>query len=158
VWIVERSAIANGVSGFAVRILSFSPADAGWVDSLHADDLQGRRWSNISVLAADLTGDGVPELVVGYRGLGDREPLDLDVVGYTPDGAPQVVAHPDRADRGSLVVQGVQMLNYAGVYAVGEQACCPGAFERRTMAFANGQLLEVATESVPPGSVPASEL
>lgn len=159
VWVVERAAVTNGVSGFRVRILAYSPVDAGWSERLAADDLRGRRWSSIGVLPADLTNDGVPELIVGFRGLSDREPLDLDVVGYGQDGGPEVIAHPDRADRGVVLVNAAaQLLEYAARYSVGEAPCCPGAYERRTIAFEGGVLRQVATEDVAPSAVPPSQL
>lgn len=159
VWIVERSAVADGVAGFAVRILSFSAADGGWVQRLGADDLQGGRWVSIAVLPADLTNDGVAEIVVGFRGLSERQPLDLDVVGYAQDGAPEVVAHPARASLGSVVVNAAgQLLEYAARYAEGEAACCPGAFELRTITYQDGLLRQIGTQTVPPSSVPESQL
>lgn len=159
VWIVERSAVAGGVAGFAVRILGFSAADGGWVERLGADDLQGGRWASIAVLPADVTRDGVAEILVGFRGLGERRPLDLDVVGYTQDGAPEVVAHPARASLGSVVVDPAgQLLEYAARYASGEPACCPGAFELRTIAYQGGLLRQIGTQMVPPSSVPESQL
>jgi hypothetical protein len=159
VWVVERAAVANGVSGFRVRILVYSPTDGGWIQRLAADDLGGRRWSSIAVLPADLTNDGVPELLVGYRGVSEREPLDLDVVGYAQDGAPEVLAHPDRADRGAVLVNAAaQLLEYAAQYAAGEAPCCPGAYERRTIVFEGGVLRQVATEEIAPSAVPPSQL
>jgi hypothetical protein len=159
VWIVERSAVANGVSGFRVRILTYSPSEGGWVERLSADDLQGRRWASVAVLPADLTRDGVPELLVGFRGLADREPLELDVVGYGQDGAVEVIAHPDRADQGAVVVNAAgQLLEYAARYAAGEAACCPGSFEQRTIISEGGLLRQVATQTVAPTQVPASQL
>jgi hypothetical protein len=159
VWIVERAAVANGESGFRVRILSYSAADGGWAEQLSADDLGGQRWADIAVLPADLTGDGVPELLVGFRGLGDREPLELDVVGYGQDGAVEVIAHPDRADRGSVVVNAAgELLEYAAIYADGEPACCPGSFEERTIVSEGGVLRQVATRTVAPTQVPPSQV
>jgi hypothetical protein len=159
VWIVERSAVADGVAGYAVRILAFSAADGGWVERLGDDDLQGGRWASIAVLPADLTHDGVAELVVGFRGLGERRPLDIDVVGYTQDGAPQVIAHPARASLGSAVVDAAgRLLEYAARFGEGEAACCPGAFELRTITYQDGLLRQVGAQSVPPSSVPESQL
>jgi hypothetical protein len=159
VWIVERSAVADGVAGFAVRILRFSAADGGWVERLGADDLQGARWVNVAVLPADLTHDGVAEILVGFRGPSERRPLDLDVVGYTQEGAPEVVAHPARASLGSVVVNAAgQLLQYAARYAEGEPACCPGAFELRTITYQDGLLRQVGTQTVPASSVPESQL
>jgi len=159
VWIVERGAAADGVSGFAVRVLSHSPTGGGWVDRLAAEDLAARRWADVGILPADLSHDGAPELLVGYRGLGDRQPLDLDVVGYSQDGLPEVVAHPDPADRGAVVVNAAgQLLEYAARYEATDAACCPATYELRTITYEGGLLRQVATETVPPGSVPPSQL
>jgi hypothetical protein len=159
VWVVERRAVAGGAAGFAVRILRYDAAAGGWVERLRAEDLDARRWADVAVLLADLTHDGVAELIVGFHGLGDRRPLDVDVVGYGQDGSPEVVGHLKSAALGSLVVNGAgQLLEYAARYAPGEPACCPGSFELRTITYESGLLRQVATEDIAPTAVPASQL
>jgi hypothetical protein len=158
VWIVESRPDPEGGTAFAARILTYSAEDGGWLERLQADDPQGERWSNVTVLPTDLTGDGVPELVAGFRRLGERGILEYDIVGYRQDGRPEVFAHPDPAGRGSVLVQGGVIEEYAGQYAEGDQDCCPSSFEHRTVVFDSGFFRVDATEIVSAGSVPASQL
>lgn len=81
----------------AVVFVADVPASGGWVEWLQASDGGGGMWTDVNVVPADLTGDGVPEFVVGSRSSDEKKTLDLDVVSYTEAGLPQVVAHRSRA-------------------------------------------------------------
>ena len=65
VWVVQQSATATGTPAFGVRT-TFVPDAGGWVEWLQASDPTGERWSDVNVLAADLTGDVADELLVGF--------------------------------------------------------------------------------------------
>jgi hypothetical protein len=158
VWVVQRDTTADGSSAFAARVFTFVPDAGGWVEWLQASDPAGERWSDVNVLPADLTGDGVPELLFGFREVDDRLTLEYDIVGYGQDNLPQVLAHPNDAARGSVVVAGGEILEYAAQYPNDEPACCPPEFLRRTIAFEQGFFRVIATETVLPNVVPASQL
>jgi hypothetical protein len=155
---VQRSATTAGTTAFEVRIFTYVPDAGGWVEWLRAADPAGERWSDVSVVAADLTADGLAELLVGFRGRDERTTLEYDIVGYTQDRLPQVLAHPEPSARGSIVVAGGQIQEYAAQYPNDEPACCPPSFLRRTIAFDQGFFREIASESVLPNTVPASQL
>jgi hypothetical protein len=158
VWVVERSATTAGALAHRARIFTFVPDAGGWVEWLQASDPAGERWSDVNVLPADLTGDGVSELLVGFRGLDELQTLEYDIVGYGEAGLPSVLAHPDPAARGALVVSSGQLQDYAAQYPAGEPACCPPSFLRRTIAYDAGFFRVFAAESVAPNTVPASQL
>lgn len=158
VWVVERSTTADGSAAFSARLFTFVPDAGGWVEWLEASDPAGERWSDVNVLPADLTGDGVPELLVGFRGLDERLTLEYDVVGYGQNGLPEVLAHPNAAARGAVVIAGGQIEEYDAQYPNDEPACCPPSFLRRTIAFEEGFFRVTSSEAVLPNAVPASQL
>jgi hypothetical protein len=158
VWVVQRSATSAGTTAIEVRIFSYVPDAGGWVEWLRASDPAGERWSDVTVLAADLTADGLAELLVGYRGTDELTTLEYDIVGYTQARLPEVLAHPQPSARGAVVVTGGQIQEYAAQYPNDEPACCPPSFLRRTIAFDEGFFREIASETVPANTVPASLL
>jgi len=158
VWVVERLPVGEGATAHTVRVLTFAEDAGGWISELAATDPQARRWTGVRVAPMDLTGDGVPELLVGYRLLDRRESLEVDVVGYTRDGLPEVIGHPERAPRGSLIPATGGFDLFGGRYPGGEDPCCPPVFERQDIRFSGGALLMVAVEEIAPAQVPESLL
>jgi hypothetical protein len=158
VWVVERSATTTGATALRARLFTFVPDAGGWVEWLQAADPTGERWSDVNVLPADLTGDGVPELVVGFRGADELQTLEYDIVGYAQDGLPTVLAHPEPPSRGVVVVSAGQVQEYAAQYPNAEPACCPPSYIRRTIGYDAGFFREIAADTVTPNVVPASQL
>jgi hypothetical protein len=158
IWIVEGLPLGEGATAHTVRVLSYAEDAAGWVTDLAATDPQARRWTDVRVVLSDVTGDGVPELIVGYRLPNAAEGLDVDVVGYSSDGIAEVIAHPPRSPQGSLVPADVGFDLYAGRYPVGEEPCCPSVFDLLQVRSDEGILRVVATAEVAPAQVPASLL
>lgn len=158
IWVVQRATTATGTPAFTVRIFTFVPDAGGWVEWLQASDPTGERWSDVNVLETDLTGDGVLELVVGFRGPGDEQTLEYEMVGYGQDGVPDVLAHPDAAPRGSVVISAGTILEYSARYAAGEPPCCPSSYLLETIAFADGFFRVVTTDTVLPTAVPLSQI
>ncbi len=158
IWVVERSSTSTGATTLRARVFTFVPDAGGWVEWLEASDLTGERWSDVNVLATDLTGDGVSELVVGFRGADDAQTLEYDIVGYGQDGLPTVLAHPESPVRGVLVVSGGQVQEYGAQYPNGEPVCCPPSYLRRTIVYDAGFFRVASSETVTPNAVPASQL
>jgi hypothetical protein len=156
--VIERTATSTGATAVTVRVLTFVPGESGWVEWLAAADPTGERWSDVNVLAADLTADGVPELVFGFRGTDDRSTLQVDVVGYTQEGLPTILAHPDDAPHGAIVASGGQLVEYVGQYPNAEPACCPASYLAQTVAFEDGFFRVIETVSIAPNAVPTSQL
>jgi hypothetical protein len=157
-WVVQRSATAAGSPAFTVRVFTFVPDAGGWVEWLRAADPTGERWSQVRVLASDLTADGVPELLVGFRGVGEARTLEYDIVGYTEQNLPEVLAHPEPAPRGVVVISAGTVVEYGARYPGGEPLCCPPSYLRRTIAFRDGFFRVVEQETVVAAAVPASQL
>ena len=157
VWVVERTT-TNGITATLARMLSFVSDENGWVEWLQASDPSGEQWSDVNVVASDLTGDGVPELLVGFRGTDQAVSLDLDIVGFGQDNLPVILAHPDTAPHGSVVITGAEMQEYVAQYPGGEPACCPPTYQQQTIAFLDGFFRITATQDVSPNAVPSSQL
>lgn len=158
VWVVQRSATTAGTTAHEVRVFTFVPDAGGWVEWLRAADPTGERWSDVTVLTVDLTADGLAELLVGYRGTDELTTLEYDIVGYTQDRLPVVLAHPEASAKGAVVVTGGQIQEYAAQFPNDEPACCPPSYLRRTIAFDEGFFRAVASETVSSSAVPASQL
>ena len=158
VWLVQRSTTPTGTPAFGARIFTFVADAGGWVEWLQAGDPTGERWSDVNVLESDLTGDGVAELLVGFRGVGEDRTLEYDIVGYGEDGVPDVLAHPDPAPMGSVVVSAGAILEYSALYPANEPVCCPSSYRLRTIAFEDGFFRVQAAETVLPTAVPLSQI
>jgi len=157
VWVVERTT-TNGITATLARMLSFVPDENGWVEWLRASDPTGEEWSDVNVVPSDLTGDGVPELLTGFRRTDEALSLDLDIVGFGQDNLPVVLAHPDTAPHGSAVVTGGNLLEFVAQYPGGEPPCCPTTYQRQTIAFVDGFFRITATQDVATSAVPPSQL
>lgn len=158
VWVVQQATTATGTPAFSMRIFTFVPDAGGWVEWLQASDPTGERWSDVNVLKTDLTGDGVPELLAGFRGVGEEQTLEYDIVGYGQDNVPEVLAHPDPATRGSVVVSAGAILEYSAQYPGGEPVCCPPSYLVTTIAFEDSFFRVQGSETVLPPAVPPSQI
>lgn len=158
VWIVQQDRTQTGTAAFTVRLFTFVPDEAGWVEWLQASDPTGERWVDVNVLEADLTGDGVAELLVGFRSPGEAATLEYDIVGYSEQNLPEVLAHPDPTTKGVVVVSAGTIQEYGAVYPGGEPLCCPVSYLRRTIGFSDGFFRVAASETVPTTAVPVSQL
>lgn len=158
VWVVQEGATPTGSPAFTVRLFTFVPEEAGWVEWLQAADPAGERWTDVNVLESDVTGDGVAELLVGFRSLGEEATLEYDVVGYSQQNLPEVLAHPDPTTKGVVVVSAGTIQEYGAQYPGGEPLCCPPSYLRRTIAFSDGFFRVVSSETVVATAVPLSQL
>lgn len=158
IWVVERAIASGGATAHTVRLFTFVSDAGGWVEWLQASDPAGDRWTDVNVLPADLTGDGVQELLVGFRGTDELSTLEYDVVGYGQQAVPQVLAHPTPLPRGAVVVSGAQIQEYAAQFPNGEPPCCPPQFLRSLIEFEEGFFRVTSSAPVLPNAVPASQL
>jgi hypothetical protein len=158
IWVVERTPTTVGGTGTLARIFTHVPDEAGWVEWLQASDPTGERWADVNVLASDLTGDGVSELVVGFRGTDEFVTLDLDIVGYGQDNLPVVLAHPEPAPRGAVVVASGALQEYVAQYPNAEPPCCPTAYLRQSIVYEDGFFRITGAATVSPNVVPPSQL
>lgn len=95
-WVVESK-------GRGLRMLLLREQTAGrWITILRAADDDGTRWKKIGVRAEDVSGDGAPDLVVGFHGRDAASTLGLDVV----DGPTGVGLHVGLAAGGATAERG----------------------------------------------------
>lgn len=156
-WVVEHVPGTFG-DAFTVRILTFVPASGGWVERLAATDPQGEAWTGANVVAADLTGDGLAEVMAGFRFRNAARTLGYDVVLYPAGDVPRVAAHRGGLDQGSVALGAGSLEEYAGLYPGGEPPCCPPSYRHDTIRYTEGLFRVVAETEVPTGQVPPSQL
>jgi hypothetical protein len=134
----------------------------GWDVALvtHPTDGEtGPLYAAVTARAADVTGDGADELLLGYRHEGTGMILDLDIVGTEADGTPTVLAH-DELYKGSVVLRDGRLTAYTPVYRTRDANCCPTWIAREVLRDRNGELRfdrveRVKTDQV---DVPSSDL
>ncbi len=73
--------------------------------------------------AADVTGDGRPEVLVGYRSGGTGQFEAYDVVTYEQGKQLEVAAHRPRLHKGSVALEGTTIVDYSADEQSPE--CCP---------------------------------
>jgi hypothetical protein len=117
------------------------------VTRLEAADPDGSIWSEVDAAVVDLTGDGGQELVVGFRD--DAGGLSYDIVGTTPGGVPEVLAHAGPLAQGRVAFDG-GLADYDEIRS--------GAFERRAFGFGGGLFRAVEVTEVPVSGAPPSQL
>jgi hypothetical protein len=97
----------------------------------------GPVFANVTAKVADVTGDGRPELLIGYRSEGTGQFLDVDIVSTKADGALVVLAH-ERLDHGVVKLANGHFIQYTPVYKKGDANCCPTFIERDTIRWRDG--------------------
>jgi hypothetical protein len=100
-------------------------------------DEPGPLYAQVTARAADVTGDGEDELLLGYRNEGTGMILDVDVVGTETDGTPRVLAH-DEVYKGSIVFRDGRLVAYTPVYKQTDANCCPTWIARDVLRYDGG--------------------
>lgn len=155
VWTVEQD--PSNAGALSARVLTYDPAVGGWIESLAAGGA-ANRWEDVAMTPADVTGDGVPELLAGFRSPSEERSLETDIVGYSGEGTPEVLAHLGAAPSGSVVVADGGLDVYGGVFPNDQPSCCPPVFEARQVRFDGAVFRVVASAEVVPSDVPPSQV
>jgi hypothetical protein len=134
-----------------IRVRSKTMPDGGWDVALQLPE--NATFANVAVRAADVTGDGRPELLVGYRSGGTGQFESYDVVTYEQGKQLEVAAHRQGLHKGSVAVEGTSIVDYSADEESPE--CCPTRARRTVIAFGNGafrvtQVTEVPIVEQPP--------
>ncbi len=159
VWVVEYKPLPGiAFAAYYAYVYAYVPAAGGWVQSLRASDPHASKWTGARVIAADLTGDGRPELVFGFHYQGSGSDLGYDVVTFPAGGSPGVAAHPDVLVQGSVRVSAGRIDQYSAQYPNNEPNCCPPYFLHDTIAYVGGVFRVTARSRSKPSAVPSSEL
>jgi hypothetical protein len=150
--VVERRPLSGGQTAWRAEVLTFVEAAGGWVVRLRAADDTGESYTGVKATAVDLTGDGKPELIVGFRNQGSADFLNLDLV-HRSGTSPSVVAHRELS-HGSAHTETGALVDYSAAYPHSEPECCPAYWFRSVLRFGAGAYHETASSHVkePPPS------
>jgi hypothetical protein len=107
-WVLEHK-MAGGTTTRRVSVLKGTAG--AWVTALYYTDDSGGVTA-IYAKTADITGDGSPEITVGYRYPGTQPLLRLDGVRRVGTGSPTVVLHR-QLTRGRAVISGGKLTDYS---------------------------------------------
>lgn len=137
-WLVESK-------GRTTRALVLKEqTDKKWAVVLSAADIDGTAFSRIGVRGEDVSGDGQPELVFGFRRKDGAGTLSMDVV----DATPAVVAHRN-LPKGVVQVE-------KGVITTWAAASGGGDYDQVEIRYRSGAWRAGAARRVAPSAVPAS--
>jgi hypothetical protein len=130
-----------------IRARSKSMPDGGWDVALALSERPDPLFANVSVKAADVTGDGRPELLVGYRSAGTGQFQAYDVVTYEQGNQLGVAAHRQRLHKGSVAPEGTTIVDYSADEQSPE--CCSTTARRTAIAFNGGEFRVTEVGDVP---------
>ena len=130
-----------------IRARSKSMPDGGWDVALALPERPDPVFANVSVKAADVTGDGRPELLVGYRSGGTGQFEAYDVVTYEQGKPLEVAAHRQRLHKGSVALEGTTIVDYSADEQSPE--CCSTTARRTAIAFNGGEFRVTEAGDVP---------
>jgi hypothetical protein len=139
----------NGEQVWHVRIRARSKSmpDGGWDVALALPERPDALFANVSVKSADVTGDGRPELLVGYRSVGTGQFEAYDVVTYEQGKQLKVAAHRPRLHKGSVALEGTTIVDYSADEQSPE--CCPTTTRRTAIAYNGGAFRVTEVGDVP---------
>jgi hypothetical protein len=158
-WLLEQCEVAGGLAALVeraaddrirVQVLSDRSTPGTWSTVLAAEDVLGGRWSTVVVVQADVDGDVLPEIWIGYTTVSDE--LDIDIVSPRRNGTlVRVADHGLRAGRAVIVPGGAD--TYEPLYLSGDQRCCPtGGAARRQVRVEGTVWTASALPPLPPGT------
>ena len=130
-----------------IRSRSKTMPDGGWDVALALPESPDPLFADVAVQAADVTGDGRPELLVGYRSAGTGQFEAYDVVTYEQGKSFDVAAHREQLHKGSVALDGTTIVDYSADESSPE--CCPTTTRRTAIAFDNGAFRVTEAADVP---------
>jgi hypothetical protein len=136
-----------------IRVRSKSMPDGGWDVALGLPQSPDPLFASVAVKGADVTGDGRPELLVGYRSGGTGQFEAYDVVTYEQGKQLEVGAHRQGLHKGSVALDGVTIVDYSADEESPE--CCPTKARRTAIGFSGGELRVTEVSEVPIDQQPA---
>jgi hypothetical protein len=147
-WTVEP--LADGGAGerpwrVRIRVRSKTMPDGGWDVALQLPE--GALFANVSVASHDVTDDGKPELLVGYRSGGTGQFESYDVVMYDEGKPLAVAAHREALHKGSVALDGTNVVDYSADEESPE--CCPTRARRTVIAFEKDAFGVTSVSEVP---------
>jgi hypothetical protein len=128
-----------------IRVRSTSMPDGGWDVALELPE--NAIYASVAVRAHDVTGDGRPELLVGYRSGGTGQFESYDAALYEAGRPLEVAAHREGLHKGSVALEGTTIVDYSADEESPE--CCPTRARRTAIAFTNGVFRVTEVSEVP---------
>lgn len=136
----ESMGIVTGAPAEGIRGTDFQ--------SLLSEELKGGATLE-AVLFTDLSGDGTEEAVVLIRGPGESRPLDWRLYGDSA-GITELLYDRSSVAQGEVEVQGPRLIESEGMFADGDEPCCPSAIKSTVYVWKGGGLVVSRVESAPP--------
>ncbi|HYU39533.1 MAG TPA: hypothetical protein VEM59_06815 [Acidimicrobiia bacterium] len=133
-----------------IRVRSKTMPDGGWDVALQLPE--NALFASVGVNAADVNGDGKPEVLVGYRSGGTGQFESYDVITYESGKALQVAAHREGLHKGSVSLDGTNIIDYSADQQSPE--CCPTQARRTVIQGAQSTFRVTAVRDVPIDLVP----
>jgi hypothetical protein len=130
-----------------IRTRSKAMPDGGWDVALALPGNPEPLFANVAVKAADVTGDGRPELLVGYRSGGTGQFEAYDVVTYEQGKSLEVAAHRQQLHKGSVALDGTTIVDYSADESSPE--CCPTTARRTAIVYRDGEFRVTEVGDVP---------
>jgi hypothetical protein len=151
-WILETKSVIGG--GTARRAYVFRrQSGSSWTLALAAKDDDGTTYADMRLRSADVSGDGSPDIVFGFRVQGTGQILMVDVV----EGPGEVVVHRELS-KGSVRVSSGQLDDWSANLGPDDPSCCPSSYTHGEVRKVSGAWRLVRQTSVPPDDVPPSQL
>lgn len=122
----------GGGEQWRAMVLKYSYAQSTWIKELSVIDDTGSVVSSIDAQAIDLTKDGKPEIVFGYKLTGTGKFLAYDVV-TAMIGTPTVAVHRELGNGHASVANGV-ITDYEARYGP-KGECCPVDYLQARIGF-----------------------
>jgi hypothetical protein len=150
-WLVERHNVTGGIR---VSVLREAGEDRFTVvlEALDDGPAGPARFSAVGVRSQDLSADGTPEFVFGFRNQGSGAILDVDVV----DAPGRVVVHRS-LDKGRAEVSDGRLDVWAAEFGPNDASCCPSRYRHGLIRRTEGAWRLVSSTLEPPGAVPEGD-
>ncbi len=101
----------------------------------------------------DINSDGVEEALVVARRSGDSKPIDWFLF-TSKDGSPVKLFERTRVAKGEVMFQGPMLVETEGIYAPGDEECCPSSSKRTYYVWKVDGLVVSRIEAAPPAATP----
>ena len=111
----------------------------GLVTRPQGDDV-GPLYAHVQAVVGDVTGDGKPEVFIGYLSEGTGQILDIDIVTTNKQGEPTVLGH-EQLYKGVAEVQTGRLVVWTPVYRKADANCCPTWVRRDVVRSRSGELV-----------------
>jgi len=147
-WMVAEHRATGELRAYVFRRL----VGRQWTVALRAEDADPIEVAGIVVRTEDVSGDGQPEIVFGFRHQGTGQILEVDVV----EAPGQVVLHRG-LDKGTAAVRPGQIDDWAAQFDADDPNCCPSMFLHSTIRFIDGAWRVAEQQQVDPDQQPPGD-